>query len=473
MKRTNKMLLLSALLAAACLATFLLSRYEEKQEQIKNSNETILQLPADSVTAVSWSYSEGDTLEFYRAGEQWKYAQDDAFPVNAETINGILEHFECYGARFVIEAVEDYGQYGLDEPTCTLTIQTEAQTCTLKMGDYSKLDAQRYIDIGDGNVYLVEDDPLDYVYSSLSYVIRHDDTPGFSSVQQITFSGLQNETIEHQDDSAHTYAPEEDIYFMQDRPLDTSSVRTLLNCIATLSLTDYVTYNVTQEELAAFGLEEPLLTICVAYTNTDEDGNEYSDVCTLHIGENAEERAASEEAVASGESATAVTHYVRVGQSQLVYTLGEYDYGVLTGVSYDDLRHTEVFWADFEKVTQLDITLEGQTHSLIRKEAPSEEETQDGEYIWYYCGEEIEIGEIENALNALRAESFSDQAATGREEISVTLHLSDENFPTVKLQLLRVDGDFCLAVVDAQSVCLVARDEVVMLVEAVMQIVLS
>lgn len=473
MKRGKRMLILAAVLAVACLATFLLSRYEQKQEQIKNSDAIILELPAQSVTAISWRYSEGDGLGFHRAGEQWKYDEDDAFPVNADKIEAILKNYEQYGVRFVIESVEDYGQYGLDEPECTLTIETESQVYTLKMGDYSKLDDQRYIDIGDGNVYLVEDDPIEQLYTSLSYVVQHDDTPDFSTVRQISFSGTQSGVIERQEDSTHTYAPEEDIYFMEELPLDTASVRTLLNCIATLNLTDYVTYNATQEELAAFGLDEPLLTICVSYTNTDEDDNEYSGVCTLHIGENREERAASDEAVAAGESATAVTHYVRVDQSALVYTLSEYDYGVLTAVSYDDLRHAEVFWADFEKVTQMDVTLEGQTHSLIRETVPTDDEQEQAQYVWYYCAEEIEIDPIETALTALRAECFTDREATGKEELSVTLHLSDENYPAVKVQLYRVDGTSCLAVVDGQSVSLISRSDVMTLVEAIWSIVLS
>ena len=495
MKRYKRILVMVAILVAASIATFALTQYEEEQEQIRTSDEIILQIPADSVQSLSWDYSGGDSLAFNKTDDGWKYQDDEAFPVSEEKVMDILEHFEEFGVTFVITDVTDYAQYGLDEPECTLHLATGDQSFDIKLGDFSKMDEQRYIDIGDGNVYLVSSDPIDYVSSSLSDMILHDDTPGFETVVDITFSGSENYTIVRTDESTDTYNPEDDIYFVERDgetvPLDTASVRQYLNTVTSLDLLDYVTYNATEEELAAYGLDEPVLSVTVNYTYTDDNDETVSATCVFHIGENQEERAAADEAVAAGDDAGTVTKYVRIGDSQIVYTCDSVDYAILAAASYDDLRHSEVFWADFETVTQIDIVLEGNEHTLVS------ELNDDEERVWYYGedaltpvtteettdaseetqaeeeAETLDVSGIEAALLNLTADSFTDELPTEVEEIGMTLHLDNENFPTVEIRLYRYDGSHCLAVVDGEPVSLVARSSVMELVEAVQAIVLN
>lgn len=479
MKRYKRVFVLAAVLAVFCIATLALSRYEEKQEQIRTGDEIIMSIPSGDVSSLSWEYSGGGSLAFDKTEDGWKYQDDENFPVSEEKIMGILDHFESYGATFVIEDVEDYAQYGLDEPECTLHLVTEERSYDIKMGDFSKMDQQRYIDIGDRNVYLVGEDPLEYVDSSLSSMIDHDDTPGFEQVVDITFEGCENYTIVRTDDSPNTYRSEDDIYFTQQNgktvPLDTASVRKYLNTVTALDLADYVSYNATEEELAAYGLVEPKLSVTVHYTYTDDDGETASDTCVFHIGENQEERAASDKAIAEGGTGSTVTTYVRIGDSQIIYTLDSVDYGILSAASYDDLRHKEVFWADFEIVTQIDITLEGKEHILVS------ELNEDDEKVWYTQEEAsdeetrqtLDLSDLEAELLNLYADSFTDAAPGELEEIGLTLHLDNENFPTVEINLYRYDGSFCLAVVDGESVSLVSRSGVMALVEAVQKIVLN
>ena len=84
--------------------------------------------------------------------------------------------------------------------------------------------------------------------------------------------------------------------------LDTDNVETFLSAIQSLSLTNYVSYHVTDEELAAFGLNGPELTIKIAYSTSNEDGNtEDSGTLLLRISRNPEEAAAYEEAIKKSE----------------------------------------------------------------------------------------------------------------------------------------------------------------------------
>ena len=471
MKRYKRILVMLGVLAVACIATFALTRYEEKQEQIRTSDAVILEIPADSVTTLSWEYAAGGSLAFDKTEEGWEYQEDAAFPVSEAKVSAILAEFESFGVTFIIEDVTDYSQYGLDEPEATVHLTTDEGSWDIKLGDFSKMDEQRYVDIGDGNVYLVATDPMDYLASGLSDMILHDDTPGFERVVDITFSGSEDYTIVRTDDSTDTYAPEDDIYFVEQNgetvPLDTGSVRTYLNTVTALDLLDYVTYNATEEELAACGLDEPELSVTINYTYTDDNDETVSDTCVLHIGEDREERAAADEAVEAGGTAGNVTKYVRVGDSKIIYTCDSLDYTVLAAASYNDLRHQEVFWADWDIVTQIDIDLEGTEHTLTS--GLNEED----ERVWYYGEAELDLAELETALLALTADSFTDEEPGAVGEIGLTLHLDSESFPTVEIGLYRYDGSLCLAVVDGESISLVPRSAVMDLVEAVQTIVLS
>ena len=472
MKRSKKMIVLVAVLVVACIATFALTQYEEKQEEIKNSDAIILELPTDTVEAISWKYIE-DGLVFHKGEDGWLYDGDEAFPVSEDKINDIISNFEAFCASFIIENVEDYSQYGLDDPECTISLSTAEQSYDIKLGAFSKMDEQRYVDIGDGNVYLVSNDPMDFLQSSLSSMIEHDDTPGFENVVDITFDGSENYTIVKTEDSPNTYNIE-DVYFAQidgaELPLDTSEITDYLNTITGLDLLTYATYNATEEELASYGLDNPELTVTVNYTYTDDD-NEVSDTCVIHIGQNPEELEAYEAAEeAEEEDLPDVSKYVRIGDSQIVYELDDVDYISLSLASYNNLRHREVIWADFETVTQIDITLEGENHTITTS---LDEEDEDAERVWYYGEEELDVGKLQTALENLSADSFTDEVPSEKEEISLTVYLDNENFPQVKIQLYRYDGSLCLAVVDGEPVSLVDRGAVMDLVEAVQAIVLN
>lgn len=466
MNRSKKLYILLGILAVACIATFAVMQMEERKEQIKETGEIILELPSESVHSLSWEYNE-ETLAFHK-DETWLYDEDENFPVSEEKINELLEQFQSFGAAFIIEDVEDFGQYGLDDPICTINLSAGEQSYEVKLGDYSKMDSQRYVSIGDGNVYLVKHDPLDEYDAVLSDMIDHDEIPSFDHVSQIQFAGTETYSIAYQENSADSYNAD-DVYFTQrsgkNLPLDTSKVDSYLRSITNLNPVNYVSYNVTDEELQTYGLDAPELTITVDYTTEGEDGEEIADTFVLYVSPDPEDVKAAEEAEDEDQEAE-ISAYVRVGESQIVYKISSSSYKTLSAMSYNDLRHPEVIWADFSDVQQIDISLEGNNYTLTSE--------KDGEeHIWAYQEEELEIADLQSALEALTADEFTDERPTEREEVSLTVHLDNESFPQVEIKLYRYDGSRCLAVVDGESVSLVDRTAVVDLIEAVHAIVLD
>lgn len=470
MRKATKLYALLGVLLVVCIAAFAVSRYEEKKEQIKNSGEVILEIPTDSVTALSWTNESGKFS--FTKDETWVYDDDNAFPVDEEKINDLLEQFTSFAAAFAIDDVEDYAQYGLDEPICTIHITAGEESYTVELGDFSKMDEQRYVSIGDGKVYLVNHDPLDEFDSVLRDMILDDTIPEFDTVKQIAFSGEESYTISYDEDGTSICA--DDVYFTDGKPLDAAVITEWLTSLHELDLTNYVSYNVTDEELETFGLDEPALAITLDYSSSDEDGNETdSGTLVLHLSQNPEELAAYEEAIANEEDVLPdVTCYACVGDSQIVYQITQSEFDALTDVSYDALRHQKIFTADFDTVTSIDVTLEGEDY-IFTYNPPEDEDDADVEGTWTYQDTEFDIFDFSYALRALSATSFTDEAPTGQEEISLTLHLDNEDFSTFTLTLYRLDGESCIACVDGESVAFVSRDKAVDLIEVVRAVTLG
>ena len=469
-KKRVTLCVLLAVFAAVSITAVLVSRHEEKVEQIKNSGEVILEIPTDSVTALSWTNESGKFS--FTKDETWVYDDDNAFPVDEEKINDLLEQFTSFAAAFAIDDVEDYAQYGLDEPICTIHITAGEESYTVELGDFSKMDEQRYVSIGDGKVYLVSHDPLDEFDSVLRDMILDDTIPEFDTVKQIAFSGEESYTISYDEDGTSICA--DDVYFTDGKPLDTAVITEWLTSLHELDLTNYVSYNITDEELETFGLDEPALAITLDYSSSDEDGNETdSGTLVLHLSQNPEDLAAYEEAIANEEDELPdVTCYARVGESQIVYQITQSEYDTLTDVSYDALRHQKIFTADFDTVTSIDVTLEGENYTFICT-PPEDADDTDTEGTWTYQGVEFDIFDFSYALRVLSATSFTDEAPTGQEEISLTLHLDNEDFPTFTLTLYRLDGESCIACVDGEPIAFVSRDKAVDLIEAVRAVTLG
>ncbi len=461
----------------------------------------MLDIDAETVTALSWE-TEENSLAFHLDTEsgEWIYDDDEAFPTSTDKITDLLNVFAEYEADFIIEDVTDYEQYGLDDPVCTISVTLEDETVyEINLGNFSSLDSERYIEFGDGNVYLAVVDPYDSYNLELSDMILHDTIDTISQADSITFSGAQNYTIYYEEGSANTYCTD-DVYFVEDGdlPLDTDSVASYLTSFCNTILSDYVTYNVTEEELEEYGLDDPELVITVEYpyTVTDEDGEEMEETrtVTLSIGINQEELAAAEEDLEEDEEVdlSEITMYVRVDESQIIYELTSTRYNYLIACGYDDLRHAKVLAANFGDVYQLDFTIDGVTYTIYTEidEENSDDEETVRLYYYYYDGEVVSADDLEedddienyrvevdgdtlsDVIEAVSAESFTDEEATGELEISFIAYLENDNYEQVEVELYRYDGTYCLAVIDGEPVSLVLRSSVVDLIETINAIVL-
>lgn len=474
MSRSKKLVSLLAVLLVVCLVTLGISHIEVKKEKIRTGGQALLEIPVDTVTKLSWESKDGPKPLAFHKGEQWVYDEDAAFPADPEKIEALLKQFEDFRAAFVIDEVEDESLYGLDDPEATIRLTAGEQDYEIRLGDFSKMDQQRYVSLGDGKAYLVDHDPMDEFDAVLGDLILDDAVPALSKATAIRFSGEENYELSKKEDGP-SYR-KKDNWFTQteegEKPLDPAKVNSYLSALSGLELDAYKTYNATQEELSACGMDQPELTVSVDYP--PEEGKE-AQPFVLHISRDPKEKEAaeakaeketSENSSAEEETEEKITAYARVGESPIVYELSAESYKTLKKAAFNDLRHENILPADFESVSALEVELGGETHSFTSKGSGEDRK-------WYYGDAEMDIAEIQRTLAGLKASEFAQDAPTGKLELSVTAALDLEGEPRGKIELYRKDGTSCTAVVDGTPIASVERSQVVELMEAVNAIILN
>ena len=92
----------------------------------------------------------------------------------------------------------------------------------------------------------------------------------------------------------------------------------------------------------------------------------------------------------------------------------------------------------------------------------------------YKIGDDVvESDDVSAAIDALEVNEFNTETPAKKQEITFTVHLDNDTFPTLTVNLYQYDGDNCLAQLDGTTLGLISRSLVVDLTEAVNAITLG
>ncbi len=496
MKRKRNLIIMAVVLLALCVIIVVENLVTEHVDSINTTDEIILSVDVGEVTAVSWTYDD-ESLNFTNTDGTWYDSDDTDFPVLQSEIEEFLGYFEEVHATFIIDDVSNYSQYGLDEPECTVTITDADSDITISMGDYSTMDEQRYISIGDGKVYLIADDLLEYVVTDRDEFMQQDELPSVDTVESLTISGEEDLNIVYDEDGEYLYTDDYDYYLVADEEylaLDSGEVKDCISELSYITLTDYVTYTASSDDLSEYGLDSPACTVEVTGTTEveNEDGETETETVSyvLYMGIVYDDSEDSDDSDDTDEDEEAsYTVYIRLDDSEIIYTMEEDRYETFANATYDSLRPDEVLSLDWDDVTGMTISFDGDTYDfevMLSSEyegtdvsdsddADTDDETsdEDDELVYLLDGEEVEFDEIMSAVNSLKYNSFSDEESDDDAELSFTVYLENDNYPSVSVDIYQYDGNSSIVAVDGETVGYIDRSDMVDLREAVTSIVLG
>ena len=469
MKRRKTIIILAAVFACLIAVIAIEKAAVRHVDKINTIDEIITDISPDDVTAISLKTADG-TLALSLEDGTWQDSSDAAFPIDQDTVSDFLSHFESIHACFVIDDVADYSPYGLEDPEATVTLTiADADPLIVDLGGYSTMDSQRYVGIGDDKAYLVEDDLMEYVSVDRNAFMLNDTPPEITTITDISIQGANDLHIFRDEELVCDYNDYSDWFIELDGvnyPLSDSNARTLVQNINGIGFTDYTTYTASSEDLSSYGLTDPsAITITITGKANDGDDAELNSY-TITLG-----HVVTQEADEENEEECSAS--VRMGESEIIYSLSPDVYHAIAEADYDSLRPSELLHLDWDTVNGITFTLDGIDYELTRTENNAEDsddkesdDDQEDEYIWLLGEKEVDISDLKSAANALAAESFETADKGNTQEVAVTFTLDNEDYPSVSAALYRYDSSDCLALINGEQAGLVSRSLMADLKEA-------
>lgn len=478
MKKRRSLALLTAVLMALTggylVLNYALPDSSANVPSVTEESVPIFSTAAEEIGSLSWSSGE-EVFSFTRTSEGWVYDAEKEFPADGEQLDELTQSLLQATALKTITGSDDLSQYGLDEPVLTVSYGGESSG-TLIFGETADLSSGRYC--SDGTVVYLTDSSLSESFPlTLSDLARKEEISAPANVSSFNVMNSSGSL-------SAEYLPQSSLIYTNDyswftpaeagtAALDTSLTEDLLSKAVSLELGDYAAVCTTAEALDAYGLMEPDITVTLSGTSpvSDETSTEITPV---------------ELAFSFGADADGVT-YVRIADSPVIWHVDVSVYEAFSDASVQSLLPEKAFSLDWADVYEAGITLDGETHTVIRKEcelvpstgnASDNEETADTEPMmesyWTLDDEEAPVNMIIDALNSVSFVGVvSGDESAQMAEVEFILSRENDYYPVTQVTFYRYDATQCLAAIDGKFTALVSRSDVIALKEAIYAIILA
>lgn len=436
MKRSKNLIILLAVLVVLIGAVVAVQVVNNAQEPVaEETPATVCAVKAEEVTAIGWFYVD-ESMAFEKTANGWAYTEDSDFPLDSSFLETMLVTLAQVDAKRTIEKVENFAEFGLDDPDCVVTVQTD-EILELKFGDLSAMGDAQYVSNGDGNVYLVDLTIQDSFELGLYDVVRMETLPVMETKQiAMITKGEEVTTLLRQENSDLAYSNKY-VWFLHNgdsyQTLDTELTENWLDSIAELSWSACVDHNAEESELEAYGLAEPAAVITFVYL--DKSGN--STTFSLEFGK------------ISGNYC-----HAKLAGSAMVYKVDAHILDSLQNTTYFDLRPDEVLLMDWKVLTGLDVTLDGVTYEFRKAEGQDE-------YHMNLNGAEVEITVLRNMLNEMATTGHADGTVPEQNAgITFKFYQNSETFPEVELVFYPYNSTDYLTTVNGEAKHFVSQERV-------------
>lgn len=207
MKKQKIQLLILAVVCLLCVGAYFGARYLGNVEE---NEET------ETFTATDFSVSDvielivsGDyPLNFTKDNEVWKNAQDRNASISQSMVESLLTQIHHVTSDTCIENPEDLGQYGLDEPSMTITVTLKnGSSIILNIGDANGMTGDYYLQVeGNTSVYTLSPSVVSAFEKTPEDFIEETETESEPVTESAieTDSSLETETFTEMDSSLET-----------------------------------------------------------------------------------------------------------------------------------------------------------------------------------------------------------------------------------------------------------------------------
>lgn len=398
--------------------------YVAKQEEKENAEEEeektqVFSISSEDVQSIKFVIDKKE-VTFEKNNDEWVKSDERDFPVDQDKLIEAIGSLNKVEADRVLDNVTDTTEYGLDDPTNTITItDKDGKETVLHVGMENASTSQYYVENGEdeSKIYVVADSVFQPFMKTLYDYAKAGTFPVIDS------STVGNVTVDENDDS-YTLTKDDNtgLWNIQDKDgaekADSAKVSSLTSSIASIAYGSFVNYNC--KDLSEYGLDKPYGTITIDYQekveeksdpSEDGDASEENSTDEQDTTEDKEDISATDStedkddasAVDSTEEDTSVTdssdtqtrmvnremtilvgdqsdddgRYVMVNNSKEIYTISNDTLSVFLGKTKEDFWDMTVSYLSVNNLESLQAEYQGETHVIDVSRETSEDNSGD------------------------------------------------------------------------------------------------
>ena len=402
----------------------------KEAESEEEESQEIISIASDDVKSVKFIIDKKE-VTFEKDGDSWVKSDEPAFPVDQDKTDTLISSLTSVSAERTLEDVEDASEYELDQPenTITVTMQDGSET-VIRVGMENDSTSQEYIDLNkdSSTVYVVSNSTFQSFEGTL---YDFAESGSFPTVDSSTISKV---SVNGKDSSYSIEKDENNFWNITENgdteKADSAKATSLTSAVSSAAYASFVNYDCAENELSQYGLDKPYAEITVDYqeevekdsadeeneaetasedaaeasedknqdeenaeedaTDSENDIAEATDEVTTDSGEDAIETADetdtdSEEAetemvdrelvIQVGDESSDGGRYVRVNNSNEIYTISEDTLDTFLGKTAADFWDLTVSYLSVNNLETLDVNYKGDEYTVnVSRETSSEED---------------------------------------------------------------------------------------------------
>lgn len=388
---------------------------KETKSEEEESRE-IISVTSDEVKSIKFIIDKKE-VTFEKSGDSWVKSDETAFPVDQDKIDALISSLNSVKAERVLENVEDASEYELNQPENTITVtMQDGEETIIRVGMENDSTSQEYIDLNkdSSTVYVVGDSTFQSFEGTL---YDFAESGAFPAVDSSTISKV---SVDGKDSFYSIQKDENNFWNITENgdteKADSAKATSLTSAVSGVAYASFVNYDCTEDELSQYGLDKPYAEITVDYQEEVEKDSSDDENEAENASEDATE--ASENENQSGESGTDSVEnaavdatesddtdseeetemadrklviqvgdessdggrYVRVNDSNEIYTISEDTLDTFLGKTAADFWDLTVSYLSVNNLEALDVNYKGDEYIVnVSRETSSEEDESNSE----------------------------------------------------------------------------------------------
>ena len=507
MKKKNTALIAGIIILALLLVFYLVlhnSSKEDSQDTEKTS-ETAFETTVDDISEAVFKSGENE-FKFTKSDDIWKYNGEENFPLDQSAFEEIISKFEKIAADRVLEKPDNISEYGLDDPTVTVSLKDkDGKEQTLQFGDTNSVTSSSYMTLNKDNekVYMVSSTIVTSLQFDINDLAEKETFPSITDITGVIME-RNGQTFSVFKDSSSSTGWTVTGWDGTKKDAGSSQVSEFTNPITSLSWSSFISQNT--EDLSQYGLDNPtIITINYQVTetkSTDETKDDSADTANgsnttdnkskdakaeSDTTEDTEEKVTvdKQEVLLIGNKTEDNSYYAKLQSQSGVYTLSSSTVDNLLNAEVNQFLSTYVsdyIFADLDKVT---IEKDGNTYEFTKKteekqvesdsdkenteDTDTEEEETTTVTTYYMNGKEIELSdfsEFYSLISGMECQERLDTVPDMENSPEMTVHFYKENGVDVTTEYYAYDSSFYLVKDSKGNASLVIKMKVKELTEA-------